>query len=139
MLALEECLRILADFILLSEINLVNWLFDLALEGIFKRRDLVVLGHGVPWHIVGIQVCAQLIVSVHIDFLLQLSANILVSIISSEVLVEFVVCGGCFGFGGARFFFFFLSLHFFFLIFLVGNLSFLVEFDDQIMFLGNCQ
>ena len=99
MLAFEECLRILTNFIFLSEVDLVNWLFNLALEGIFKGRDLVVLGQGVPWHIVGIQDCAQLVVSVHIYFFLQLLANILVSIISSEVLVEFVVLSGWFGFG----------------------------------------
>ena len=139
MLALEEGLWILTDFILLSEINFINWFFNLALEGIFEWWDLVVLCHCVPWHIVSIQVGAQLVVSVHIDFLLQLSANILVSIISSEMFVKFVVLSSWLSFCSSCFLLFVFSHHFFSLILLISHFSFLVEFDDQIMFLSNCQ
>ena len=101
MLALLKRLGVLVDFILLSEVNFINWLFNLALEGIFERGDLVMLGHSVSRHVVGIQIGAQLVVSVHINFLLQLSANILVSIVISKMLVELVVSVLVFSFGSA--------------------------------------
>ena len=77
----------------MSEVNFINRLVNFALESVFERRDLVVLLHSVPWHAVGVQVGAQLVVSVHVNLLLQLSADIFVSVIGSQMLVKLSVLG----------------------------------------------
>ena len=135
MLALLERFSVLVDFILLSEVNLVNWLLNLALKGSFEIRDLVMLIHGVAWNVVRMEACAQLVVGVHVDFLLQLSADIFVLLGWAKMLVEFIV--------GARWLFlgFLTSLRLFsnFLrqVLIVYFVSIFIEFDNQIMFLSN--
>ena len=87
MLALEHGLRESRDLILLPEINLVNWLINLSLESILERGDLVVLLHGVTWHVVGVQISAELVVGVHVNLFLQLLAHIFVSIVFAQMFV----------------------------------------------------
>ena len=95
--------------------------------------------HSVPRHVVGVQIGAQLVVGVHVNLLLQLSAHILVSVVSSQVLVELSVLGVWLCLGGARLSFLFLSHHLLGLVVLESLLSLLVELDDQVMLLGSCQ
>ena len=83
MLALEHGLRESGDLILLSEVDFVHRLINLSLEGVLERGDLVVLFHGVPWHVVGVQIGAQLVISVHVNFVLQLLSHIFISVIVS--------------------------------------------------------
>ena len=139
MLALEHGLWESRDLILLSEVDLVDRLVNFALESVLEWGNLVVLLHGVSWHVVGVQVGAQLVVSVHVNFLLQLSANIFVSVVSAKMLVELGILGSWFSLSGSRFFLFFLSWLLLNKVVLVSILSLLVELDDQIMLLGSCQ
>ena len=143
MLALAHGLRECRDLILLSEVNFVDRLVTFALEGVLEGGDLVVLLHSIPWHGVYVQIGAQLVVSVHVNFLLQLSAHVLVSIVSSEVLVKFSVLRLVFGRDSSSFLLFLLfhglSGLLISLVLFVFLLSLLVEFDDQLMLLGSCQ
>ena len=101
MLALEHGFRKSRNLILLSEVNFVNWLVHFALESVLKRRDLVVFFHSVTWHSVHVQVGAQLVVSIHVNLLLQLSAHILVSVVSAKMFVELGVLRGWLCLGGS--------------------------------------
>ena len=78
MFALLIRFGVLVDFILLSEVNFIDWFLNLALKRSFEIRDLVMLVHGVAWDMVSMKTGAQLVVGVHVDFLLQLTANIFI-------------------------------------------------------------
>ena len=95
--------------------------------------------HGISRHVIGVQIGAQLVVGVHVNLLLQLSAHILVSVVGAQVLVELGVLGVWLCLGGARLSLLFLSLHLLVLVVLECLLSLLVELDDQVMLLGSCQ
>ena len=86
------------------------------------------LVHGVARHVVSIKIGAKLVVGVHINFLLQLSANIFVSVIISKMFVKFVVCGGL-SLCCSRLLFFFLSSLLFSLVHVVGLLKCLIGYS----------
>ena len=134
MLALLKRLGVLVDFILLSEVNFVDWFLNLALKCSFEVGDLVMLVHGVAWDMVSVQTGAQLVIGVHIDFLLQLTADIFVLFGWAKMFVQFIV--------GHALFLLFLSSglfgHFFSQVFVIYLISVFIEFHDQIMFLSNC-
>ena len=85
MLGLEIGFGILVNFVLLSEVDFVNWFLLLALKSIFEAADLIVLIHGEPWYLILVQTSGKLVVSIHVDFFLQLSSHIFVSIIISDI------------------------------------------------------
>ena len=135
MLAFLERFSVLVDFILLSEVNLVNWLLNLALKCSFEIGDLVMLIHGVAWNVVRMKASAQLVVGVHVDFLLQLSADIFILLGWAKMFVEFIVVA-------RRLLLDFLSSlrlfsNFLRQVFVVNFVSIFIEFHNQIMFLSN--
>lgn len=81
MLTLKVGLWVLVNLVFLSEVNLVHWFFLLALEGLLKGTDLIVLVHGVTGQQVLVKTGAKLVVGVHVNFFLQLSSDIFIFII----------------------------------------------------------
>ena len=122
----------------MAEVDLVNWLFLVTSKGLLEVADLVVLVHCVPRQEVGVEGRAELVVRIHIDFFLQLTPHILVSIIAPQLLVQL-----------REFILWLLRPRALLLLFLfplvlgldvslVNFLSVGVELDHQIMLLGSC-
>ena len=132
----------LIDLILLPEVDLVDWLFDLALEVVLEWWNLIVLGECVAWREVLGQADAELIVSVEVDLFLQLTADVLIVICMwSQMLIKLIIydlLASIFKGLSLLWLFQFLGLsdNLVLVILVVDLLTLLVELDDQIVLLG---
>ena len=83
------------------------------------------------------EIGTQLVISVHVDLFLQLTSDILVSIISAQVLVQLGVPAlvlGC----AVHLLFLFTNL-LFGLIVVLNLVPLVIEGDDQLVLLGSCE
>ena len=132
----------LIDLILLPEVDLVDWLFDLALEVVLEWWNLIVLGECVAWREVLGQADAELIVSVEVDLFLQLTADVLIVICMwSQMLIKLIIDDLLASIFKGLSLLWLLQLHglsdnLVLVILVVDLLTLLVELDDQIVLLG---
>ena len=131
----------LINLILLSEVNLVNWFLDLALECVFEGWDLIMLGKRVSWKHVGSHASTQLVVRVKIHLFLQLPPDVLVVVrVRSQMLIQLVIWLTVRNLASLSFLLF-LSLHrllqrLLLAILIVNLFALLIELDNQVVLLG---